>query len=186
MAAVTEQPQPQVLYEGEFWKKRQTAFSIPVVGTVLEMVPGLGWSKRYVRLYAGKIEWYKDGTEASRKKPLGMAPLGVFTPTGDFESIMSTFRTTDKSAPNDRDSLRVMFRESGEIKYRVGLGAHHAEYRFQPVLESVDAHTLEKECDGAAAAVRDWDHAVKSAALAALKDGKNPINAALTVAAGAA
>ena len=68
---------PPVLYAGWFYKKMHARNEVPVVGQILAMMPGAGWSKRYVRLFPGKLEWYKDDTPASLQKPLGFGPIGI-------------------------------------------------------------------------------------------------------------
>ena len=83
-------------------------------------------------------------------------------------------------------SLRVLFGESGAAKYQAGLGAHHAEYVFQPVDEPSNAaasvHGLERAVDDASRAVSKWQRNVKEAAIDALKAGKAPIDAGLAAA----
>ena len=65
---------PPVLYAGWFYKKMHGPNEIPVIGWLLEMLPGAGWSRRYVRLFPGKLEWYKDDTAASLRAPSASSP----------------------------------------------------------------------------------------------------------------
>ena len=95
---------PKVLYEGYFWKKMERS-NLPGVGDALKamsLVAGgkLNWKKRYVRLFAGKLEWYTDDSPKSFLKPLGFAPLGVFDidrSPPDFRRITTTGKWELKS-----------------------------------------------------------------------------------------
>jgi len=173
---------PPVLYAGWFYKKMHGPNEIPVIGWLLEMLPGAGWSRRYVRLFPGKLEWYKDDTAASLRTPLGYGPLGVLDlERRGFRRIITTAQQRDDSAPTShKRSLRLTFSEASELLHRVGMAAHHAEYLFSPDDEA-QVHKFEVACDEAAGCVARWDSAVIEAATAAAKEKRNPLNAALAV-----
>ena len=164
---------------------------MPGVGDALKMLSLVGgaklsWKKRYLRLFAGKLEWYEDNSLKSYLKPKGFAPLGTFdidyTPPR-FRKITSTYKykigEANGASPCDHKRyLQVNFTEYGEIKYRIGLGAHNAEYWFMPEAEE-ECQKLENAIDKAADAVANMSDEATQAAFAALTEGKNPINAAL-------
>ena len=156
-----------------------------MLGQLLAMLPGAGWSRRYVRLFPGKLEWYNDDTPESLQRPLGYGPLGILDlERRGFRRIMTTAQQRDDSAPTSHKcSLRVRFSEASELLHRVGMAAHHAEYFFSPNDEG-EVRRFEIACDEAAGCVSKWDNSVIEAAIAAARDKKNPLNAALAVVAG--
>ena len=125
---------------------------------------------------------YPLDTPASLLKPLGYGPLGVIDiDRGAFRRIMTTSQCKEDSAPpSHKRCLQVKFSESGELLYRVGMAAHHDSYMFSPEDEG-EVRKFEIACDEAADAVSKWTKAVTDAAIAACKEKKNPLNAALAV-----
>jgi len=190
---------PPVLFEGWCFKKRASAAANRFTATCAAMPSlknRLGWSRRYVRVYPGKLEWYKSDDLDCLATPLGYAPLVVldqfsvrgigqlvFDQSGDsqltWRPICTVATLVDSSSPLDhRKTLRVSFGESGEVKYRVGIGAHHAHYSFAP--ESVeDVKALSDALAAAVHATKYWSADVSRAAADAGLAGYIPVNAAL-------
>jgi len=172
--------QPAALFGGWFYKKLSRN-ELPGVGMVIGLA-GKGWGKRYLRLFPGKLEWYKDESPAAMAKPKGYAPLGVFKLLNgkpSFDRICTTIQKTEDTAPpSHHRCLRVSFSEYGEAKYRLGMGAHHEEYIFSPENEA-EVRKLENAVDDASAEVSNWQEEVIQAGVDAIAAGKSPINAAL-------
>ena len=81
--AAPEQAGPPILYEGFFFKKRVATSKFMrgqrLLQGAMSAVPSLegrlGWARRFVRVFPGKIEWYTDDQPTALAKPAGFAPL---------------------------------------------------------------------------------------------------------------
>ena len=174
---VVQNKTPPVLFEGWFHKKRMSKGS-NLLSSAFAAVPSfqgrLGWSRRYLRVFPGKLEWYKDDDTLSFECPMGFAPLAVLeisSPAKDYSwrTICTSKVTTDASCPaSHRQSLVVTFAEHGETTYRLGLGAHHERYSFAPELEA-DVEALRDALNAAMKAVSYWSEDVCKAAAEAGK-----------------
>jgi hypothetical protein len=155
------------------------------VGSLFEM-SGMGWSKRYVRLFACKLEWYATDDPSEYGKAKGTAPLGCFEMRGalpEFRRICTTTRNTQKSSPAEhKECLRVHFSEHSTIKNKLGLAAHHGEYHFSPCEDKEQTRVMERAVDAASAQCSKWGPDILKAVGEALAAGKNPVEAAMAAA----
>ena len=174
---VVHNKSPPVLFEGWFHKKRMSKGS-HFLSSAFSAVPSfqgrLGWSRRYVRVFPGKLEWYKDDDALSFECPMGFAPLAVLelnSPSKEYSwrTICTSKVITDSSCPvSHRQSLIVTFAEHGETTYRLGLGAHHERYSFAPEL-APDVEALRDALNAAMKATSYWGEDVCKAAAEAGK-----------------
>ena len=96
-----------------------------------------------------------------------------------WRPICTAASLVDSSSPLEhRKALRVSFTDSGEVKYRVGIGSHHPHYSFSPECLA-DVKALSDALETAMHATKYWGADVSRAAADAGLAGQIPLNAAL-------